>query len=465
MQLKSCAESVAQNSEHESRIRDLFPLPLAPFELFMLLDDRPELPMTFCVELVFRGTLDRDAFQTAVDESVSRHPLLRAHVAWAGRRPEWKLPEFRSVSVNWLQEPDRRFADEIRPIDLRQEAGLRVFAEDGSSFSRVWFHFHHACCDGMGARRFVVDLITGYARACDIHPTLPAWDELDYESLRRRHEFAVKTVVEARAATSIWKKLQDAFHFHVLTPRPLSRVPSAIDRPHSTTPIQKHVFDWKESARIFELARDTNASLNDIAIGLLFVTLANWNRRFDSATPSQRLRVLMPTDLRSVRDARMPAANRMSFSFLARTIGQCSDSAEFLAGIRSESKYIQQLRLGLDFLGGIALAQHVPGLLPLLMRLPRCLATAVLTNSGDLTKRFRRRFPVLNDSPVVGNLILDQVFGTPPVRPFVNAGFGLCICSRQLCISMIGNEQVLGDQTNELLRSYVDQWRLWGKLP
>jgi hypothetical protein len=197
----------------------------------------------------------------------------------------------------------------------------------------------------------------------------------------------------------------------------------------------------------------------------LFITLAHWNQRFGSAYSNQRLRILMPTDLRSVRDHYMPAANRMSFSFLARTVAQSQPSVEFFDGIRSESKYIQQVRIGLDFLGGIALAQQVPGLLPWLMRLPRCLATAVLTNSGDLTKRFRRRFPAHNDSPVIGNLILDQVYGTPPIRPLVNAGFGLCICSRQLCISMVGNEQVLGDRANELLQSYVNQWRDWGQLP
>jgi len=197
----------------------------------------------------------------------------------------------------------------------------------------------------------------------------------------------------------------------------------------------------------------------------LFVTLSDWNRKVGLASESQRLRVLMPTDLRSVRDDRMPAANRMSFSFLSRRIRECENWDSLLAGIRRESQYIQQVRIGLDFLGGLSLAQQIPGLLPILMRLSRCMATAVLTTLGDPTKRFRRRFPADNHSAVIGNVSLDRIFGTPPIRSHLHAAFGLCECSRQLCVSMLANEQVLGNQAGELLQSYIHRWRAWGNLP
>jgi hypothetical protein len=160
----------------------------------------------------------------------------------------------------------------------------------------------------------------------------------------------------------------------------------------------------------------------------------------------------------------MPAANRMSFSFMARTIGQCHDWNSLLPGIRSESQGIRQIRIGLDFLGGISLAQHIPGLLPLLLKVPRCMATAVLTNLGDPTKRFRRRFPAHQDSAVIGNVVLENIFGTPPIRSQMHTAFGMCVCSRQLGLSMLGNSAVVGGRAEELLQSYVDHWRRWANL-
>jgi hypothetical protein len=427
----------------------------------MLLDDRPELPMTFWTEMVFRGQLDRGALQSAVDVAVARHPLLRARVEWQGRMPNWVLPDEDSRPVTWLNETNCHQADQVQSLDLRRESGLRVFAINGENRSSVWIHIHHACCDGLGARRFSLDLLTAYARACGAQTPLPEWDTLDYELLRRRHEFAA--VSAGAIKTSAWRKLQDAFHFHVLTPRPLAAAQELVGPPR-VSPAVKYIFNAAETARLRQLSREANARLNDVAVALLFATLAKWNRRFGSAPQSQRLRVLMPTDLRSPRDDRLPAANRMSFAFIARTIRQCEDWDPLLTGIRSETRYIKQTRIGLDFLAGISLAAQVPGLLPGLLRWPRCMATAVLTNLDDPTRRFRRRFPVQQGSPLIGNVALDRIYAAPPIRTQMHAGIGLVVCSRQMCLGLLGNGQILGDQPAQLLQSYVDHWREWGKL-
>jgi hypothetical protein len=444
----------------EGAIRELFPLPLSPFEVLMLLDDRPELPMTFCVQMVFRGQIDRVAFQQAVDHAVRRHPLLRARVAWPGKRPVWMLPDFQSAPVMWLEEHQAR-GDTLRSLDLARDSGLCIVAQAGESHTKVWLHLHHACWDGAGARRFMVDVLTGYAQIYDADSAPTTWDELDYSLLTNRHHFPGLTGAATKVSTSWWKKLRDAFHFHVLTPRPLASANSKTPGPPRTTPIHRHVFSSKDFLRFRQLTREQEVSLNDVAMALLFVTLADWNRTFGPSGETHRLRIMMPTDLRSAADDRLPATNRMSFSFLARTSRDCQEWETLLRGIRAESKYIQEVRIGLDFLGGIGLAQCVPGLLPLMLRLPRCMATALLTNLGDPTKRFRRRFPAQGNSVLVGNLVLEQLFGSPPLRPYVHAGFGLCVCADQLCISLVGNHQVLGDRADDLMQSYVRQWQAW----
>jgi hypothetical protein len=58
----------------------LFPLPLVPFEHYMLTDDRADYPMTFFLQLRFAGSMDQPRFRAALDSAVALHPLLRAHV-------------------------------------------------------------------------------------------------------------------------------------------------------------------------------------------------------------------------------------------------------------------------------------------------------------------------------------------------------------------------------------------------
>lgn len=46
----------------------VLPLPLVPFEEYLLLDDRPGYRMTFLVDQSFDGEIDRDAFDIGVTE-------------------------------------------------------------------------------------------------------------------------------------------------------------------------------------------------------------------------------------------------------------------------------------------------------------------------------------------------------------------------------------------------------------
>jgi hypothetical protein len=444
--------------------RDLFPLPLTPFELFMLFADQPELPMAFCGEMIFRGRIDRGAFQRALDETVARHPLLAARLEWSAKGPQWISGDVTSQSVEWLTESNRAKGDDVRSFDLTQETGLRVLALEGNERSTVWLHFHHACCDGQGARPFIADLWTGYAKHCSPEQSVLTWDNWDYESLRRRFQLDALLPSGEGVKTTLWQKLRDAYHFLVLTPRPVSPG-TAVPREPPSSSILKHSFDEQQTTMLRQHARRCEATLNDIAIALLFETLAEWNQTHGRAKETQRIQILMPTDLRSVKDSRMPAANRMSFSFIPRTIGQCRDGDSLLRGLRSETQYIKQVQLGRDFLGGLALANTVPGLLRLLVRLPRCMATALLSNLGDPTKRFRRYFPSQDGFLIMGNLVLEKIFATPPIRPLTHAGFGLCICSNGLCVSMLGNKQVLGSQATDLFHNYVQRWQHWVDLP
>ena len=73
----------------DPRAMSLFPLPLSTFERYMLADDRPEYPMAFVARVKLCGTLRREVFGAALDETLSRHPLFCALVAFGVR---WLAP-------------------------------------------------------------------------------------------------------------------------------------------------------------------------------------------------------------------------------------------------------------------------------------------------------------------------------------------------------------------------------------
>src|SRR6516164_268435 len=58
----------------------LFPLPLAPFEHYMLADDRSDYPMTFLVRMHFEGRFDHERLQESLGRALLWHPLLKARI-------------------------------------------------------------------------------------------------------------------------------------------------------------------------------------------------------------------------------------------------------------------------------------------------------------------------------------------------------------------------------------------------
>ena len=90
-------------------------------------------------------------------------------------------------------------------------------------------------------------------------------------------------------------------------------------------PLEHLIIDRETSEAILEHARLKQVGINELALGLLFETCCIWNQQHGDRNPRSRIRILMPYDLRSRIDLRMPATNRLSFSFLGRRQDQCGD--------------------------------------------------------------------------------------------------------------------------------------------
>lgn len=444
----------------------LFPLRLAPFEEFMLQMECPGYPMVFYMELVLQGRMDRHALLEAVAEAAARHPLLLARVEADRLHGRWVLPVKATVPVDFQDANIPYHPPRGAVIDLKKESGLRVWVREETERTSVSLQIHHACCDGEGSRHFVSDLMRGYAlRKGEMINREPT--RVDYQRLLERAKFhnSAPNADRETPRTSLWQKIRNAYGFHVLGPAPLAAPAAPRDSKAAPTELPlmlTHVFSREETQRIEEQALESDTSVNDVAVALLLQTLSAWNRRHGRATWKQRLRILMPTDLRERADRWLTAANRVSFSFLGRTVGQCADWNQLVDGISQETKYIRTYRLGLDFIQIMAAVQRFAILVLLLRRWRPCMATAVLTNLGDTTRRFRSRFPVCDGYPVIGDVRLENVLGVPPIAPGTKSGFGICFCAGHMTISIRSDYARLSfDDSSNLLAAYVQAWKNW----
>ncbi len=437
----------------------IFPLALTPMEAFMVADGRENYPMLCDIELQFQGSIERGAFDTALELALARNPLLRSLVERGrGGAPVW-VPTDRTPAVDWADWDTPIAGQYGQFIDLARDIGFRIWVRHGSDKSRILFNFHHACCDGVGFMGFCEDFLAAYAAAVPggvaVQPR-----PLNPESLKRRGLIGIPK-------RSGWQSIGDVFvgaaeSIRFLLGAPLSlpaRVEPAAAVGHVVS--RCHVFTGQTVVALRRLAGQGGATLNDLLIRDLMATLRRWYADGGREPRRRRLRVLMPQNLREREDVAMPAANAMSFAFVTRRADCCDDPPRLLTSIRDETEAIRRYKLSLYFLGGIAMMQAT-GLLNWLLKRKMCFATAVLTNLGDLTRRFVARFPRSPEGLQVGNLVLTGAIGMPPVRPLTRSVWAVCQTASTLTIclkcdpqsfSPLDVERLLGEYVKQLLDS------------
>lgn len=436
----------------------LWPLPLTPFEHFMLLDDRPEYPMTFFGELRFAGELRQREFEHALQAAAVRHPLLRARVDRTSADDVCWIPlDGGRPSIDRGTSTAPIVSDHNGFLDLTRQPGVRVWVRVGEGTSYMLWQFHHACCDGHGAMRFIEDVLTVYAAATTDSGPAPQLRPVELSRLKSRYDFAVHQRLAAEHPRPRLQPLREALTFHLFGPRPLEPGRSVTNSPTAGRfpGTHTHYFNDAESAAIRAAASGQAGTLNDAAVVAVLRTLRDWNR--DHGRRRGRLRVLMPIDLRVRGDELLPATNRMTFGFITRPVAAIDDPRRLLDGVRDETQYVRRTGAGLDFLHALSLL-HRSSLFSWLLRRPRCLATAVLTNMGDPTRRFAHRFPRTEGRCVVGNVVLESITGSPPLRPLTRVGFGIGTYAGRIVINAKCDASLFSDaDTGRILEMFAQR--------
>lgn len=440
----------------ETAVRSrVLPLHLNVAEQLWMAQDLPGYPSTFVVQLELSGHLDRPAWEAAIGEALDRHPLLRAYIRPAKRGlPCWVTAPARLPPIDWSVEGAPTTCPAGEAIDLAHETGLRIWVRLGVDRARVLFQFHHASCDGTGAYRFIGDLLACYGAHTASEDRAPVLSPIELQMLRNRAERILDPQpIGLRAGCALgWKMF-------TRLPSPLA-APRAAEQGHTTNEFPGFLsrsVDRQTMESLRTAAAECGATLNDLLIRDLFRAMHTWNEQ-QGATNFNRLRIMMPTDMRVSEDCEMPAANLTSYTFLSRDARTWGSPGEFLSAVQAETALIKQHRLGTKFMSCVSWLARRANLLPFLAARNICLASAVLSNAGDPSRRFTAKFSRRAGRIVAGNLMLDAITGVPPLRAKTRATFSISQYGRNLTVSLRCDPSCFAmADTDTLLNIYVDQ--------
>ena len=483
-----CGTKHCQRDTARRDTERLFPLPLAPIEKYLVLDDRPDCPMTSFIELHFAGPLQTDALAEALHRTVHDHPLLASTLVTIDGHLHWKynpnfVPQLRDPATDpILIKSNLIKSDQLnpRPIDLHNEPGCRYWygVDAKTNRSRLLIQLHHAACDGVGLRRVLIDTLGSYAKMTSASDTSESdetprqskkrkRDQLDPAKLLERADFSELQSKPAKKLQSGRKKLANAYYFHFQRPQPLVGVndrsdDNSTDDCKDDQPLRHFIFDEPMSKRLLNACRHHEISVNDLMLTILFRVCRHWNQIQGITKSNSRIRLLMPVDLRGRSDLQTPATNRLSFSFLGRTHGQCDDWPTLLESVQAETQDIKDTRVHLDFLDGLAALANKPKMLERAIRFSRNMSTSVLTYTGDIARGMKSYFPEQDGRRKVGDSFLENILIAPPARQHTNITLGICINWGQICISANWNRnEITGQQCQQFLQLYADATAEW----
>lgn len=401
--------------------RDLFPLPLTPFERYMVLDDTTDYPMSFVLIVNLRGTLQRPVFEQSVSFALRRHPLLMSRIFQLRSQGWCWVPEEPKPRISWTEAGQTPPKSTDERLDLTREIGLRIQVNCTSAGAEIFFQFHHACTDGLGGVQFIGDLLAFYGqKTAPEGAELPEIEPIQLDRLRARATFGV---AESEAPT---KKVSCPFMLgrrliKLLRRQPVPLVATRSQNPSGTLlnfpAIISRVIERPVLQQLKVVAARKAVELNDLYLLEMFQTIREWNQKHGPVRKGQWLRIGMPTSLRTPLHDQMPAANVVSYMFLTRQAADCDQPDALLADIHRQTSTIVNERQGRFVAIGLKYVLKIPGLLRCLLRMNRCFTSVILTNVGDIRRQFTARFPLKQGRCVAGDVTLDVLTGAVPVRP------------------------------------------------
>lgn len=374
-------------------------MPMTAFERFLLASEGPGVPMTFVYRMVLDGAVEPRELRAAVEQAVGKHPLLACRVNPAGTAWIWAPPATIAVRSG--------LCAELPDLDLRQENGLRIHAGSGGEDRTLDFVFHHACLDGLGALHFLRDVSRSLAKGGDEPVVSEAATQAAWQVLHRCRD--------AGGGSRWWHLLRwpldlagMAWAFEMVWNRPIPlEQPQLAGRPAMAgeedaaneraepfgTPDDgqpRSGRGWlafrltgEQTALVRQNARQVGQTLNDRVIAALFRAATGLlPTAGEGGAESPLVRVMVPVNLR--KNDRVPAANMVAMVNLDRRVGRWRSERTFRRWLRWEMQVVKWSGCGVTANRFLQLQRWWLGRWPMLDSPPRCLASCLSSNLGDL---------------------------------------------------------------------------------
>ena len=420
---------------------DPFPLKLTCFERYMFADDRHEYPMTFVIEISLSGDFQFEPFCEAHEFAIARHPLLRAIVrrergclVWSGCPPH--MPEQIETLQNKESTPQ---------INLKSEPGLRTSVRFEGERTRVSFLIHHACTDGIGAMRFIGDVLGHYGQlTAGRSEDVPELSELDPSLLSRRGELWDPDSVPDRN----WKRtLGHLVEFLTSTPSGISKSGSFPKSQRS--PFVTRALSRQDLKTIKKAANQLAANPNDLYLAAMFLAIAEWNTIHESNRRGKSYRVLIPASLRTPEHDKMPAANVISYVMINESLKRATNRKQFVKNLSQRMQAILTTADSRLFSRALNVVDQFPYGVSLFASSPLRVCTSVLANVGDVKRQLNCRFPSRRGKCVAGSVVLEGLFGAAPIRRGTGIAISLGTYAGELLINFNCDQSLFSLEESE----------------
>ena len=431
-----------------------FPMYVPPIDWYFLSDDSEEYPMSFYVDLDFSGQLDRERFETALDEAMQRHPLLLSVIQPAKQdKLCWVLAPDKVTPLDWASSDVPLEFKGGDYINIRESTGLRIWVREATDSVRITMQFHHSACDGTGAYRFVGDLLACYMRQLDSCRDKVELGEFDAAQLKVRST----KMRSIRMGDSTLKKFSTAAKVgwqHLGTRVAPLKDPKSSPTGKWLPGMVKRDFTSDQLASLRGAATSQGATMNDLLICKMFQAAVKWN---GSMRGGRKLRILVPADMRDGNDFEMPACNMTACTFLTRRVSEINDEAQLLELVRQDMLDVKNGDPQSAFVNAITSAME-GSMLPWIMNRYSCMATSVLSNAGDPSRRFTCKLPKKRGKVSCDEFTLESITGVPPLRRHTRCTLSSSIYGRKLTFSMRCDPFLFQENDSEqLLDLFCDQ--------